>query len=239
MLQRAVDGEVLFAWVAGDSGYGRDPDLRDFCHRQRLPYVLGVAVDLPLDGPPGKPDLGQPPIKRAADLLPYATRGDRWERRSCGEGAKGQRYYDWSVFAVTVTGQGAAEGFEHHLLIRRSTDKKQLAGGRFGYEVAYFLVHAPTGTPTADMIVQAGVRWKIEEDNEDGKQLVGLDQYQVRKWTPWHRHVTCAMLAQAFLVVQRSRHPDPKPPSADDAPPPAPRQALGKAQLAMQGTAPR
>jgi SRSO17 transposase len=239
MLQGALADGVLFAWVAGDSGYGRDPGLRDFCHRQRLPYVLGVAVDLPLDGPPGKPDLGQPQVKRADDLLRYATRRDRWERRSCGEGSKGQRYYDWTVFEVKVTGQEPAEGFEHRLLIRRSTEKKQLAGGRFDYEVAYFLVHAPTGTPTADTIVQAGVRWKIEEDNEDGKQLVGLDQYQVRKWTPWHRHVTCAMLAQAFLVVQRAQHPDPEPPPADDTPLPTPQQAPGKAQPAMGGAAPR
>ncbi len=27
----------------------------------------------------------------------------------------------------------------------------------------------------------------------------------VRKWTPWHRHVTCAMFAQAFLAVTRAQ----------------------------------
>jgi SRSO17 transposase len=239
MLQRALDDKVLFTWVAGDSGYGRDPDLRDFCHHQRLLYVLGVAVDLPLDGPPGKADLRQPRIKCAGDLLHYATSRDQWERRSCGEGTKGRRYYDWTVFQVQVTGQEPAEGFEHHLLIRRSTEKKQLAGGRFDYEVAYFLVHAPIGTPAADMIAQAGVRWKIEEDNKDGKQLVGLDQYQVRKWTPWHRHVTCTMLAQAFLVVQRARHTDPEPPPADDAPPPAPQPDPGKDRPTAEGATPR
>ena len=48
------------------------------------------------------------------------------------------------------------------------------------------------------------MRWKIEENNAQGKDLLGLDQYQVRKWTPWHRHVTTCMLAHAFLAATRT-----------------------------------
>jgi SRSO17 transposase len=206
MVRRALAEGVLFAWVAADSGYGRDPALRDLLHRERLSYVLAVPVDLPVVPVPGRPAPGTGPIRRADHLLPYAKRRDQWERRSCGEGTKGQRYYDWTWFAVQVKGQEAADGFEHQLLIRRSTHTKKLAGGRYGFEYAYFLVHAPVGTAASDAIVQAGVRWKVEEDNEQGKQLTGLDQYQVRKWTPWHRWITCVMLAHAFLAVQRARH---------------------------------
>ena len=31
---------------------------------------------------------------------------------------------------------------------------------------------------------------------------------QVRKWTPWHRHVTTVMLALAFLAVTQTALPD-------------------------------
>jgi SRSO17 transposase len=44
-------------------------------------------------------------------------------------------------------------------------------------------------------------------DNEHGKDLLGLDQYQVRKWVPWHRHVTTCMIAAAFLAVTRTHLP--------------------------------
>ena len=30
---------------------------------------------------------------------------------------------------------------------------------------------------------------------------MGLDQYEVRRWTGWYRHVTLALLAHAFLAV--------------------------------------
>ncbi|MCZ4513978.1 hypothetical protein O3Q52_38765 [Streptomyces sp. ActVer] len=96
--------------------------------------------------------------------------------------------------------------------------KKQLAGGRLDYGYAYFLVHATVGTCAGAVIAQAGIRWKIEEDNEQGKQLTGLDQYQVRKWIPWHRSVTCTMLAQPSLTVHRALHLDPRAARTNDVP---------------------
>jgi SRSO17 transposase len=149
------------------------------------------------------------PQEKAGDLLHYALVRDQWERRSQGEGSKGQRYYDWAWFEVTLPGQEPADGFAHHLLIRRSTQKKQLAGGRVDFEYAYFLVHHPRDAALPEAVRRAGVRWKIEENNEQAKQITGLGQYQVRRWNSWHRHVTCAMLALAFLTVQRAQHPGP------------------------------
>ena len=35
------------------------------------------------------------------------------------------------------------------------------------------------------------------------REQVGLDQYEVRKWDGWYRHITLAMLAHAYLAVVR------------------------------------
>ena len=37
--------------------------------------------------------------------------------------------------------------------------------------------------------------------DQTAKGQAGLDHYQVRTWTGWHRHVTLAMLALAFLMT--------------------------------------
>jgi hypothetical protein len=116
------------------------------------------------------------------------------------EGAKGQRYYDWACFGVRVKDEDPAAGFAHTLLIRRSISDPT--------DVAYFLVHVPVRTPVAVMVAVAGVRWKIEENNEQGKDLIGLDPYQVRTWTSWHHYVTACMFAHAFAVVQRAHLAD-------------------------------
>ena len=59
------------------------------------------------------------------------------------------------------------------------------------------------GTALADLVQVAGTRWAIEACFEAAKGEVGLDQYEVRSWTGWHRHVTLAMLAHAYLAVLR------------------------------------
>jgi SRSO17 transposase len=69
--------------------------------------------------------------------------------------------------------------------------------------VAYYRVFAPTATPLEAMVGAAGSRWAIEEGFERAKGEVGLDQYEVRRWDAWHRHVTLALLAHAYLEVTR------------------------------------
>jgi SRSO17 transposase len=189
LLGEAIDAEVPFGWVAMDGGYGQYATVRHWCRDRSLRYVVAVPCALMLVDTAGQ--------GIRADQLLTTLKHLHWERRSCGEGAKGQRFYDWACVRVQVKDEDPAAGFCHTLLIRRSIADPS--------EVAYFLVHAPHGTPMPAMVDVAGMRWKIEENNEQGKDLLGLDQYQVRTWTAWHHYVSVCMFAHAFLVAQRAR----------------------------------
>ena len=57
----------------------------------------------------------------------------------------------------------------------------------------------------AELVRVAGRRWAIEECFEEAKGEVGLDQYEVRRWDGWYRHITLAMLAHAYLAVIRNQ----------------------------------
>ncbi len=61
----------------------------------------------------------------------------------------------------------------------------------------------PIGTTLQELVRVAGQRWTIEESFEITKDEVGLDEYEVRRWNGWYRHITLAMLAQAYLAVTR------------------------------------
>jgi hypothetical protein len=63
------------------------------------------------------------------------------------------------------------------------------------------LVRALLARRGATLVHVAGMRWSIEEQFQAAKSQAGLDHYQVRTWTAWHRHVTLAMLALAFLMA--------------------------------------
>ena len=70
-------------------------------------------------------------------------------------------------------------------------------------EITFYLTHAPEGTTLEVLVKIAGTRWSIESLFEQSKGEVGLDQYEVRSWTGWHRHITFAMLALAYLAAVR------------------------------------
>jgi len=82
------------------------------------------------------------------------------------------------------------------LLVRRSrTDPA---------ERAYYLCAGPPHTRLRELARIAGTRWAIEECFQSAKGEVGLDQYQVRRYDSWYRHITLAMFAHAFLTVTRA-----------------------------------
>jgi len=67
--------------------------------------------------------------------------------------------------------------------------------------LAYFWCYAPSGAALAELAAVAGARWAVEDCFAEAKNETGLDQYQVRKYRAWYRHITLAMLAHAFLAV--------------------------------------
>jgi SRSO17 transposase len=180
MLERAWAAGVPGAWVVGDSVYGGDSRLRRACERRPFGYVLAVTSGQ---------RLGLKPVADWADELPAAA----WQRLSAGEGAKGPRRYDWAY--VPYRGP-APPGWRKGLLIRR---KIGTPGDR-----TFYLTFAPPGIDLAALVRIAGTRWAVEACFEAAKQEVGLDEYEVRSWTGWHRHITLAMLAHAYLSVLRA-----------------------------------
>jgi SRSO17 transposase len=70
--------------------------------------------------------------------------------------------------------------------------------------MAYVLVFAPIGTTLQEMVEAFGARWTVEQCFEEGKGEVGLDEYEVRSWQGWYRHITLSMLTLAFLAALRA-----------------------------------
>ena len=193
MIARAVAAGVPFAWVTGDTVYGnaigqRSCQLRRWLEEQGLPYVLAVKNNEPLWA---DAEGGSAPV--AARELAQQIPDNRWQRLSAGEGSKGPRRYDWGWLPI---GPGSEPDQGHWLLVRRSIADPE--------DLAYYTCFGAAETPLAELVRVAGTRWIIEDAFKEAKQEVGLDEYEVRRWVGWYRHITLAMLAHAFLAVIRS-----------------------------------
>ncbi len=130
---------------------------------------------------------------KVSEHLSHVPEG-AWSRLSCGSGTKGERFYDWALVAWPSPEN---EGFERGWLMRRSISDPT--------DIASYFTHAPHGTALEKIVPIAGRRWTIEECFEQAKQLTGLNEYEVRSWIGWHRHITLSLLALAMLVVIRTQ----------------------------------
>lgn len=201
MLERAlVEAGVEAAWVVADLAYGDARYLGVMLEEREQPYVLSVSgkaqVWVGFDQPKVSEILttlqrqqGEPP--------PSSWAGEEeggWRRLSCGEGAKGERLYDWIRLPLNDPPQ---EGFSRWLMVRRSISDPEK-------ELAAYVVFCPEGTSLGELARVAGSRWAIEVAFEEAKGEVGLDHYEVRSWQGWYRHITLALFAHAFLAAIRA-----------------------------------
>jgi SRSO17 transposase len=215
MLWRSRQAGVPAGWVTADTVYGNHRPLRAGLEARQQAYALAVSCQehVEVTGQQQRVD------QLAQELAPQA-----WQRLSAGAGSKGPRLYDWARLKLSSP---VPAGWERWLVIRRS-----IAVGAKPPKLAYVLVFARTGTTLQEMVLIIGARWTVEQCFEVGKDEVGLDEYEVRSWQGWYRHITLCMLAQAFLTVlgaqsteqepdqaeqegkKQTHHPQPPPPSS-------------------------
>jgi SRSO17 transposase len=155
-----------------------------------LGYVFGVRSDFTVTV-----GVRQVRVKSLLGEVPATA----WQRLSCGAGSKGPRHYDWAITRINCP---EPQQYQRWLLIRRSVSDPT--------EVAYFACGGPPATTLKELVAVAGKRWVIEECFELAKGDCGLDEYEVRSWVGWHRHVTLSLWALAVVVVIRSRVPTPR-----------------------------
>jgi len=176
MIDTARTAGVPFAWFTADEEFGQNPGLRADLETAGISYVMAVPKTTPVTDTAGRAT----EVQNLANKLNHTA----WQRRACGIGSKGFRVYDWALIPSADT--------DHEYMIRRSIDDGELA---------FYHCYNPDHAGFGELVNVAGARWPIEECFGAAKNEVGLDEYQVRKYDAWHRHMTLAMLAHSFLAI--------------------------------------
>lgn len=218
----AIDqqGVLEFGWVAGDEAFGCDTRLLDQIASLNRWYFMEVPkntlawTDRPETALPNwsgrgckpkRPKVldGQPLFRRVdaiADSLPM----EQWSRHTIKEGSKGPIVADFAALRV-IGVRDSLPGPEVWLILRRD-----ITTG----EQKYYVSNSPVEMDFLTLVRMCGMRWPIETCFEDGKQSLGMGDYEVRSWIGWHHHMTLCMLAHHFLVrlqqeFKKNSKPDP------------------------------
>jgi len=113
-----------------------------------------------------------------------------WYRREVSEGTKGPIVYEFTRRRIIVSAAGLPQRTVW-LLIRRTIGNDP--------QYSYFISNASTSTRLKVLVWLSGLRWAIEQCFEETKTELGMDHYEVRKFTGWHHHILTCMLAHFFL----------------------------------------
>jgi len=203
--------------VAADSGYGDSGPFRAALDERGIVYsvqVKGETLAQAADAqpvlpewsghgrPPTRPDYSDDAISVAQHVL--AAGRDAAVTVTWREGSKGTLASQFVFLRVRPAGHRIPRDTDGTLpqrwLIAEWPDDQP-------EPVTYWLTSQPADTEPADLIRTAKIRWRIEHDYRELKTGLGLDHFEGRSWTGWHRHVT--LVTAAHLFITELRH-DPK-----------------------------
>jgi len=188
-------------WICGDDEFGMVTELRRELRQNQQRYVLDVPSrtlirDLEARRPPRRHK------NKRRRSVPFC-RADAWAAR--------QPQQRWQCLTIRSGEQGPleVEAIERRVQTR---DPKHRLGPQERLVVIrnpqsghtdYCLSDAGPEISLLQVVQAHGQRHRVEEALQEGKQEVGLGQYECRSWVGWHHHMTLCLVALLFLTLER------------------------------------
>jgi len=205
--------------VVADAGYGQSAPFAAGLRERGIPYVLAVPAGTTARPASAQPvtatyqGRGRPPVPGYLD--PKVTVA----ALATAAGRQATTGLTWRTGTKTGPGNRSAAMSSHFMALRvrpasRGITPAPDATQPEAWLIAewppeseaptdYWLSDLPPDTPLATLVRLAKIRWRIEHDYRELKTGLGLDHFEGRSWTGWHRHVTLASAAQLFLTQLR------------------------------------
>jgi SRSO17 transposase len=190
MLTRTLAAGVPFRWLAGSSIYGNSSILREWLNVKTIPYLFQIDPDQIKW--PGK---GFRITGKGLNLFVNALEKTSWETIKYQKYNQGQATFQWNY--TRVEGLQSRTDWQTWLLVRRNPLNSK--------ELSYYLVSAPSSTSLAEMVKVEEQLWVTNNLFKVVRAEVGLDQYEVRFWQGWYRHITLAMAAYLYHVTNQNQ----------------------------------
>jgi SRSO17 transposase len=205
--------------VTGDSGYGDATLFRLGLEERGFTYVLQVdptATAHPADARPvPRPysGRGRPPVPA------YPQPPSTLHELALAAGRDACRRLTWRRGTRKTNDNPTAAMRSHFLATRVRPANRNIPHNPDGSlaeswliaqwppekpePVKYWLSNMDINTPLKTLVRLAKIRWRIEHDYRELKHGLGVDHFEGRSLTGWHRHVTLTVLAQAFRTQLR------------------------------------
>ena len=203
---------VLFNFVGGDGYYGNSIEFAEGIDTMGYVYMLDIHSNLTIylekpeiAIPPAKGKRGRKPSKEKplaqgirADKYMSELGEDDWRHLEVRNTSKGVLTGDYHFRVVYIWDQDNNRMLRRLLIIRRTKTKE----GDYEYKYSFTNANLEQYTKKGLAYMQAQ-RFFIEHCIKENKQVLGMDEYQTRKWLAWQHQIALNLLVSTFILKEK------------------------------------
>jgi len=202
---------VDFNFIGADGFYGNDTNLADKINDLGHLYMLDIHSNQPIFLE--KPELVIPPKKGSRGRAPEISKPDKASVQA-DQYCKYLEPKDWVDIKVRNTAKGKLKGKYHfrtvfvHNKIRNSIEKRLLAIRKIktkrGEKIKYSFTNADLVQHTEKAIAyMQAQRYFVEHCIKESKKILGMSQFQTRKWQAWQHQIAINIMVSCFLLKEK------------------------------------
>jgi len=214
IIKQQIKNGVSFDFIGGDGYYGNDANLANAINRMGYLYMLDIHSDQKIFIQ--QPELFLPERKGSKGPFPKRLKATTQDI-GVAEYMKNLEDCDWKKIVVRNTAKGKLTGEYHFarvyiwnrsldqietrmLVIRRTMSAKNTAEIKYSFTNANLEQYTQEG-----LAYMQAQRFFVEHCIKESKQILGLDQFQTRKWLAWQHQVALNFLVSSFILKEKLR----------------------------------
>jgi SRSO17 transposase len=212
IIRQQVQNGVSFDFIGGDGYYGNDANLARSIDQMGYVYMLDIHSDqkIFIDQPelflPERKSNRGPAPKRLKASTPDMTvtkymenlQPSDWEKIKVRNTTKGKLTGEYHFARVFIWNKNINEIEPRMLVIRKTKSAKDTI------EIKYSFTNAnlEQNTHQALAYMQAQ-RFFVEHCIKESRQILGIDQFQTRKWLAWQHQVALNSMVSSFILKEK------------------------------------
>jgi SRSO17 transposase len=212
ILKQQKKNGIKFDFVTADGYYGNDADFANTIESMGYLYMLDIHSDQEIYFE--KPDLFLPERKSARGREPKRLKASaegikaseylktlntgKWQTLKVRNTTKGKLIGEYHFVKVFIWNKGSNQ-IEPRMLVIRKTKS-----GKGSLEIKYSFTNGNLEQYTPEVLAyMQAERYFIEHSIKESKQILGLDQYQTRKWNAWQHQIALNFLVSSFILMEK------------------------------------
>lgn len=219
IIKHQLEMGITFDYIGADGLYGNDAAFAREINNMGLVYMLDIHSDQQIFLE--KPELYLPGRKTAKGPSPKKLKASTDNITVC-KYIGSLEPSDWKAIDIRGSVKGVLKGLFHFREVYMWDKNTNTVENRLlvvskrktknGEEIKYSFTNASLGQYTEQAIAyMQAQRFFVEHSFKEQKQILGMDQFQTRKWLSWHHQIALNMMVGCFMLKEKLLNQDEMP----------------------------